>query len=416
MEQDKKIQRTVLPIPDRPFTGPIMFDAKDPNSKFPPIEPLRPPKGAPNVLLILLDDAGFAAMNTFGGPCTTPTADRLAAGGLTYNRFHVCALCAPTRQALLTGRNHHAVGMGAITEAATSAPGQSSIRPKTAAPLAEILKLNGYSTAQFGKCHEVPVWQTSQMGPFDGWPTGGGGFEHFYGFFGAETDYYRPDLYQGTTPVEPPKTPEEGYHFDDDIATHTIEWVQQQKALMPDKPFFVYLAPGGTHAPHAVPKEWSDKYKGKFDQGWDKLREEIFARQKKLGVIPADAELTARPKEIPAWEDMPDNAEARAGAADGGLRRLHGAHRLPGRPCGRRAQGHGDPRRHADHLHHRRQRRLGRGWADRHVQLDDPAQRGDGDRDARVHGGADRQVRHAGRPQPLRRRLGARAWTRPTSG
>ncbi|MGO8749464.1 MAG: arylsulfatase [Thermoguttaceae bacterium] len=283
-----------------------MFDAKDLNSKFPPIEPLRPPKGAPNVLLILLDDVGFAAMNTFGGPCTSSTADRLAAAGLTYNRFHVCALCAPTRQALLTGRNNHSVGMGMVTEAATSAPGYSSIRPKAAAPLAEILKLNGYSTAHIGKCHEVPVWQTSQMGPFDQWPTGGGGFEHFYGFFGAETDYYRPDLYQGTTPIEPPKTPEEGYHFDDDIATHTIEWVRQQKALMPDKLFFVYFAAGGTHAPHSVPEEWSDKYKGKFDQGWDKLREEIFARQKKLGVIPADAELTARPKEIPAWEDMSD--------------------------------------------------------------------------------------------------------------
>jgi len=307
MRSQDKIQRTVLPIPDRPFTGPIMFDAKDPNSKFPPIEPLRPPKGAPNVLLILLDDAGFAAMNTFGGPCTTPTADRLAAGGLTYNRFHVCALCAPTRQALLTGRNHHAVAMGNITETATSAPGMSGIRPKNCAPLAQILKLNGYSTAQFGKCHEVPAWEMSEMGPFDGWPTGGGGFEHFYGFFGAETDYYRPDLYQGTTPIEPPKTPEEGYHFDEDIATRSIEWIQQQKALMPDKPFFVYLAPGGTHAPHAVPAEWSDKYKGKFDQGWDRLREEIFARQKKLGVIPPEAELTERPKEIPAWITVPDN-------------------------------------------------------------------------------------------------------------
>jgi arylsulfatase len=181
----------------------------------------------------------------------------------------------------------------------------SGIRPKNCAPLAQILKLNGYSTAQMGKCHEVLVWETSEMGPFDGWPTGGG-FEHFYGFFGAETDYYRPDLYKGTTPIEPPKTPEEGYIFDEDIADHAIEWMQQQKALMPDKPFFIYFAPGGTHAPHAVPKEWSDKYKGKFNQGWDKLREEIFARQKKLGVIPADAELTARPKEIPAWDEMPE--------------------------------------------------------------------------------------------------------------
>ena len=303
---DPEQARDVLPIPDRPHIGLTTYDARDPDTSFPPIEPLRPPEGAPNVLLILLDDAGFGAMSTFGGPCATPTADRLAAGGLTYNRFHVCALCAPTRQALLTGRNHHAVGMGNITELATSAPGYSSIRPNSAAPLAEILTLNGYSTAHIGKCHEVPVWQTSQMGPFDQWPTGGGGFEHFYGFIGAETDYYRPDLFQGTTPVEPPKRPEEGYHFDEDIADHLIEWVQQQKALMPDKPFFVYYAPGGTHAPHYVSREWSDKYKGRFDAGWDALREEIFARQKQLGVIPEDAELTARPDEISAWGDVPD--------------------------------------------------------------------------------------------------------------
>ena len=192
-------QREVLPIPARPFTGLITYDAKDPETSFPAIEPLRPPEGAPNVLLIMLDDAGYAAMNTLGGPCTTPTADRLGAGGLTYTRFHVCAMCAASRQCVLTGRNHHAVGMGSITETATSAPGYNSIRPDTAAPLAEILKLNGYSTAHIGKCHEVPVWETSQMGPFNAWPTGGGGFEHFYGFLGAETDYYRPDLYQGTT-------------------------------------------------------------------------------------------------------------------------------------------------------------------------------------------------------------------------
>jgi arylsulfatase A-like enzyme len=301
-----EVQRSALPIPDRPYTGLVTYDAKDPDTSFPPIQPLRPPEGAPNVLLILLDDAGFAAMSAFGGPCATPTTERLAANGLTYTRFHNCALCAPSRQALLTGRNHHAVGMGTITEIATSAPGYNSIRPNTAAPLAEILKLNGYSTAQIGKCHEVPVWQTSQMGPFDQWPTGGGGFEHFYGFIGAETDYYRPDLYQATTPVEPGKTPEEGYHFDEDIADHLIEWTRQQKALMPDKPFFVYYAPGGTHAPHYVHREWSDKYKGRFDAGWDALRAEIFARQKQLGVVPDEAELTARPEAISAWEDVPD--------------------------------------------------------------------------------------------------------------
>ncbi len=214
-------------------------------------------------------------------------------------------MCAPTRQALLTGRNHHAAGMGGIPEVATSAPGYSSMRPNTAAPLAEMLKLNGYSTAQFGKCHEVPVWQTSPMGPFDSWPTGSG-FEYFYGFIGGETNQYAPAIYNGTVPVEPDRTPEEGYHFTEDMTDRAIDWVRQQKALMPDKPFFVYFAPGATHAPHHVPKEWSDKYKGRFDQGWDRLREETFARQKQLGVIPPDAELTARPGEIPAWDDMPD--------------------------------------------------------------------------------------------------------------
>ena len=298
--------RSVLPIPDQIQHGLTTYDAKDPDTKYPPIEPLRPLADAPNVLIILLDDVGFGASSAFGGPCHTPTAERLAADGLRYNRFHTTALCAPTRQALLTGRNHHTVGMGTITELATSAPGYTSIRPNTCAPLAETLKLNGYSTAQFGKCHEVPVWQTSPMGPFDAWPTGGGGFEYFYGFIGGETNQYYPALYQGTTPIEPEKTPEEGYHFMDDMTDKAIVWVRQQKALMPDKPFFIYFAPGATHAPHHVPKEWADKYKGKFDQGWDKLREESFSRQKGLGIIPPDCELTARPKEIPAWEEMPD--------------------------------------------------------------------------------------------------------------
>ena len=281
------------------------YDAKDPDTKFPPIEPLRPPKGAPNVLIVLLDDVGFAASSAFGGVIHTPTAERLAKGGLRFNRFHTTALCSPTRQALLTGRNHHSVNMGGVCEIATSAPGYTSVLPKNKAPLALTLKLNGYSTAQFGKCHEVPVWQTSPMGPFDQWPTGGGGFEYFYGFIGGETNQWYPAIYEGTTPIEPDKTPEEGYHFSDDMTTKAIKWTRQQKALMPDKPFFMYFAPGATHAPHHVPKEWADKYKGKFDGGWDKLREEIFAKQKKLGVIPANAELTARPAEIPAWEDTP---------------------------------------------------------------------------------------------------------------
>jgi arylsulfatase A-like enzyme len=297
--------RSMLPIPDRPAPGLTTYDAKDPDTHYPPIEPLRPPTGAPNVLVILIDDAGFGASSAFGGPCATPNAEKLAANGLTYNRFHTTALCAPTRQALLTGRNHHSVGMGSITETATSAPGNSSLRPNTKAPLAMTLKLNGYSTAQFGKCHEVPVWQSSPMGPFDAWPSGGGGFETFYGFIGGENNQWDPALYNGTTPVEPPATPEEGYHLTEDLADHACDWIRSQKALMPDKPFFVYFAPGATHAPHHVPREWADKYAGKFADGWDVQRERTFAKQKELGVIPADALLTPRHAEIPAWDDMP---------------------------------------------------------------------------------------------------------------
>jgi arylsulfatase A-like enzyme len=300
------LDRSILPIPDKPYAEELPLDAKDPDAKFPPIEPLRPPDGAPNVLVILLDDVGFAASSAFGGPCATPTAERLAGNGLKYNRFHTTALCAPTRAALLSGRNHHTVGMGVITELATSAPGYSSLRPNTCAPLAQTLRLNGYSTAQFGKCHEVPVWQTSPSGPFDAWPTGGGGFEYFYGFIGGETNQYYPAIYEGTNPVEPETTPEEGYHFTEDMTDKAIKWVRQQKSLMPDKPFFMYYAPGATHAPHHVPKEWADKYKGRFDQGWDALREEILERQKELGVVPPETELTARHEEIPAWDDMPD--------------------------------------------------------------------------------------------------------------
>ena len=304
MKDRDQIKREVLPIPDRNHAGFTTYDAKDPETKFPPIRDIRPPAGAPNVLIVLLDDAGFGSSSAFGGPCYTPTFERLAAGGLRYNRFHTTALSSPTRQALLTGRNHHSAGMGCVTELATSAPGYTSIRPNNKAPLAMTLKLNGYATAQFGKCHEVPVWQTSPMGPFDSWPTGGGGFECFYGFIGGETNQYDPAIYEGTVPVDPPKTAAEGYHFTEDMTDKAIAWVRQQKALMPDKPFFIYFAPGATHAPHHVPEEWSNKYKGKFDQGWDRLREETFARQKKLGVVPETAELTKRPKSIPAWDEM----------------------------------------------------------------------------------------------------------------
>jgi arylsulfatase A-like enzyme len=300
VDQDD-IRREVLPIPDRKPVGLTTYDAKDPDTKFPPIRQLRPPAGAPNVLIVLIDDVGFGASSAFGGPCQTPTAERLAAKGLKYTRFHTTALCSPTRAALLSGRNHHAVGMGGITEIATSAPGYNSLRPNTCAPLAELLKLNGYSTAQFGKCHEVPVFESSPIGPFDHWPTGSG-FEYFYGFIGGENNQYHPALYEGTTAIEPKRTPEEGYHLTEDLADQAIGWIRQQKAMAPDKPFFVYFALGATHAPHHVPQDWIAEYKGKFDQGWDKVREETFARQKKLGVIPSQCELTKRPDEIPAWD------------------------------------------------------------------------------------------------------------------
>ncbi len=308
--REAALDRTHLPMPNTTRATSIVYDAKNPDSKNPPITQLRPPKGAPNVLVILIDDAGFGSSSAFGGPCQTPTLDKLAAGGLKFNRFHTTAICSPTRQALLTGRNHHSVGMAGITEIATGAPGYSSVRPNSMAPLAETLKLNGYATAQFGKNHEVPVWQTSPVGPFDAWPTGGGGFEYFYGFLGGEANQWYPTLYEGTTPVENKKTPEQGYHLMTDMTDKAIKWISQEKMLAPDKPFFIYFAPGATHAPHHVAKEWADKYKGKFDQGWDKQREETFARQKKLGVIPADCQLTARPKEIPAWDDMPEAFKA----------------------------------------------------------------------------------------------------------
>jgi arylsulfatase A-like enzyme len=306
MSTQDDMQRNVLPIPDMPRTGPITYDAKDPETKFPPINQLRPPKGAPNVLIVLLDDAGFGSSSAFGGPCQAPNAEKLAAGGLSFNRFHTTALCSPSRQALLTGRNHHSAGMGCITEIASGSPGYNSVLPNTMSPLARTLKLNGYNTAQFGKCHEVPVWEASPNGPFNAWPTGGGGFEYFYGFIGGEANQWYPTLYEGTTPIEVKRTPEQGYNLVEDMTDKAMSWISQQKSLAPDKPFFVYFAPGATHAPHHVPKEWADKYKGKFDRGWDKLREETFARQKKLGVIPPDCQLTARHKEIPAWDDMPE--------------------------------------------------------------------------------------------------------------
>ncbi|KQW06788.1 arylsulfatase [Leifsonia sp. Root4] len=295
-----------MPIPDLAYTGTVTYDATDPDTHYPPITRLLPPDGAPNVLVILIDDTGFGASSAFGGPVQTPNFERVAARGLKYTRFHTTALCSPTRAALLSGRNHHTVGMGGITEIATSAPGYSSVRPNNCAPLAETLKLNGYNTSQFGKCHEVPVWEASPVGPFDHWPHPGNGFEYFYGFLGGETNQWYPAIYENTSPVEPWGTPEQGYHFMADMTDKAIDWTRQQKALAPDKPFFTYFAPGATHAPHHVPTEWADKYTGQFDQGWDEVRKETFARQLEQGVIAADSVLTERSPGIPSWDEMSD--------------------------------------------------------------------------------------------------------------
>ena len=260
------------------------------------------PKGAPNVLLIMTDDVGFGASSTFGGPIATPTFDQLAASGLRFNQFHTTALCSPTRAALLTGRNHHSVGAGTITEIATADDGYTSVLPKSAATIGEVLRENGYSTSWFGKNHNTPDWETGPSGPFERWPTGLG-FEYFFGFNGGETNQWAPALVENTSTVEPP-TGDPTYILDKDLADHAINWLHTQHATTPDKPFLLYFAPGTAHAPHHAPKEWIAKFKGRFDQGWDKMREESFARQKAQGVVPKDAQLTLRPASIPAWDSL----------------------------------------------------------------------------------------------------------------
>ena len=290
----------VLPRPEPPFKGTIGRTAADSKPDFP--QPLAAPKGAPNVLLIMTDDVGWGASSTFGGPIPTPTYDQLARDGLRFNAFHTTALCSPTRAALLTGRNHHSCSTGVITEMATGFPGYTSLMSKSCGTIGEILKQNGWSTSWWGKNHNVPDWQSSQAGPFDLWPTGLG-FERFYGFIGGDTDQWHPAIYDGTNPVEAPHDSKD-YHFDADMADHAIAWIRQQHSLAPDKPFLAYYTPGLCHAPHHAPKEWIAKFKGKFDQGWDKVREETLARQIALGVVPAGTELTTRPSEIPAWDSL----------------------------------------------------------------------------------------------------------------
>ena len=296
----------VLPPPEAPFKGVIGQTYKD--SKPDKIAITNAPDGAPNVLLILIDDSGFGQWGTFGGQVPTPNLDRLAAKGLRYTRFHTTALCSPTRAALLTGRNHHSVGMGVITELADAYPGYSGQIPKSTAMVSETLRQNGYSTEYIGKNHQIADWETSVSGPYDRWPSLQG-FDHFYGFIGGETDQWQPPLFRDTTPVEMeiPKGKEGHYTLNDSLADEAITYIRHEKSVTPDRPFFVYYAPGATHAPHHVPKEWMAKFKGQFHQGWDKYREEAYQRQLKLGVIPADTKLTPRPKEIPAWESLSEN-------------------------------------------------------------------------------------------------------------
>ena len=290
------VDRTVLPIQVPPRPTYTELDAR--KAKMPAPFPVGAPAGAPNVVIVLLDDVGFAASSPFGGPVPTPTLERLAAGGLRYNHFHTTALCSPTRAALKSGRNHHTCNMAFITEMATGFPGATGQIPDSVAPVAEMMRLNGWSTAAFGKWHETAVWETSVSGPFDRWPTRQG-FDHFYGFIGGETNQWAPFLYDGVTQVELPADPK--YHFLTDMTDRTVSWLRFQKAMTPDKPFFVYYAPGATHAPHHVPEEWIAKWKGKFDAGWDVLREESLKRQLALGVVPPGTKLAPKPEAIKDW-------------------------------------------------------------------------------------------------------------------
>ena len=296
---DVQLDRTSLPIAEPDYPRSTVLDARD--AKAPPRFEIKAPVSAPNVLIVLVDDMGFGMPSAFGGPVRMPTADRLAKQGLRYNQFHTTALCSPTRTALLSGRNHHMNNMGSITETATGFPGNTGQRPNSVAPLAEILRLNGYSTAFFGKNHETAPWEVSVSGPTDRWPTRSG-FDKFYGFFGGETDQWNPTLYDGMARIPTPRHP--GYNFMTDMTDQAISWMKFQKSLTPDKPFFMYFAPGATHAPHHVPKDWIAKNKGRFDQGWDKLREETLAQQIALGVVPKGTKLANKPADIKDWDTL----------------------------------------------------------------------------------------------------------------
>ena len=360
----------------------------------------------------MTDDVGFGASSTFGGPVPTPTMDRLAKAGLRYTQFHTTALCSPTRAALLTGRNHHTGATGVIMELGTGYPGYNSLMPKSCGTFAEVLRQNGYNTAWFGKNHNVPDWQSSQAGPFDLWPTGLG-FEYFYGFIGGDTNQWAPALFEGTKPIEPPHD-DKDYYFDEDMADKAIARIRLQHAVAPDKPWLAYYAPGTAHAPHHAPKDWIAKFKGQFDQGWDKVREETLARQKQTGHRPRRHEADAAPEGDPGVGLARRRPEEGLRPDDGGLRGGALARRPPDRPHPRRHRGHGRARQHARHLHPGRQRRQRRRHAAGPAQRDGHRQRHPGGLQPgpRAHG----RARRPARPTTTTRSAGRTPWTRRSSG
>ena len=296
-----QLDRSRLPMPEPPFGGKIGKTYENSVAEWPKLP--APPDGAPNVVIILLDDVGFGQVSTFGGPVPTPRLDELAARGLRYTRFHTTAICGPSRAALITGRNHHSVGAGFLAEWATGFPSYNNMIPRSTATAGSILKYNGYATSWFGKNHNTPDWESSVAGPFDRWPTGLG-FDHFYGFIGGETHQYYPVIFENTTAVEPSKSPEEGYHFMTDMTDKAINWLRYNKSVAPQKPVFLYFAPGAAHAPHHAPKDWREKFRGKFDAGWDAVRQATYERQLKQGIIPPETKLTPRPDWVKPWDSL----------------------------------------------------------------------------------------------------------------
>jgi arylsulfatase A-like enzyme len=347
------IDRSVLPLPTPKFEGVIGKTYKESKEDWPKLP--TPPQGAPNVVVIMLDDVGYGQTSTFGGPVPTPELDKLAAQGLRYTHFHTTAICAPSRAALITGRNHHNAASGFLTEWATGFPSYNNMIPASTATMGKVLGGNGYSTSWFGKNHNTPDWESSIAGPFTRWPTGMG-FDYFYGFIGGETHQYYPVIFENTKPVEPEKTPEQGYHFMSDMTDKAIQRMRYSKSVAPQKPLLMYFAPGAAHAPHHAPKAWRDKFKGQFDQGWDEVREETYQRQLKLGVIPPDTKLTPRPDWVKPWDTLnPDEQKLFARFME--FCRLSFLRRSRDRPFGRRDPRASRCRQHTHFLYRRRQRR-----------------------------------------------------------